>query len=809
MKIQLPISKTVLASIFLLAAACSNLKQQYDRKPTSIPEETTIESDNTSVNSDPLLEIARSPLDHDGVITCAYSKLLQEELSSVSDSDLRSQFQEELSIAKKDYAQDKDSNRHVRRLKRMAIHDLEILSRSTDHRNILNHAFSDLCSSGVFFGGASIRTTALAASTLTSALHLPIRFIYRFGRGVFTRTKENANHQPSFLGLVGTNNGRGLIYSSYKMIRLTGLSGSNPLLASTLIAPLIDFQSAVVCDDINNKNQNEVRFCKHYRMIKDLATASSLEGEKLGSKVRTIFNHQFPTHKNVCKKDPHEQMIISNEVIEEHGNQWKAQFPEMSGVITIPPPAGACVSIGVEVKDEDALIEISKSLGSNLDGLPIVYHVGAFQFPPKQDWTDPNADICALLYEAKINGLTDSIKDERRDEAELLLNPSRFSKPKTQEVNVPDEHLVRQSAVMSKKLRNVILTLSLSESEKEEAEQLKTDYSILKKQLKAGGKAIKQLLKASTLEECHLRKNKIGFDYAHYQELINSKTKYEIDDKLTQAEYLANLEKNAGKKFGFLKTLKHNWEVIPSSQIQDVISFAQADDIGNLIVVGHGVNNGKFVDSHYNELSTNAFEQIAPSITSLSFYTCIGNQVFETYSLKDKLSKGPSFNKLRAVFSVSSHDLLKGEADVAPAPGLSSFIEKIDNQIDLIEIGNQRVQTIAGSKFQNYSAPNECKLNLKGFEVTQGGFGFVLNRKLIGIVGTEGLKDAISFPCDWILAANNTLMIQNQNLRNRSTTAHRDFEFFITTPSQTLELNQPENFAPWDDGSYRGGKYHF
>ncbi len=801
MKVQIPISKTFFVSIFLLTVACSNLKQQYDRTPTSIAEET--------VNSDPLLEIARDPLDHDGVITCAYSKLLQEELNSVSNTDLKDQLQEELSIAKNDFAQSKDSNRHVRRLKAMAIHDLEILSQSTDHRNVLKHAFSDLCSAGVVLGGASIRTTALAASTLTSALLLPIRFIYRFGRGLFTRTNENAIHPPSYLGLVGTNHGRALIYASYKMIRLTELSGGTPLLASTLIAPLIDLQSAAVCDDINNKNQNEVRFCKHYRWIKELATASSAEGEKLGSKVRTWFNHEFPNRQNACNRDPHEQMRISEKIIEQHGNQWKAQFSEISAVITIPPPVGGCVSIGVEVKDENSLAEISKSLGIKVDGLPIVYHVGAFQAPSKQDWTDPNADICALLYESKTNGLGDSIKKERREEAELLLNPSRYSKPETQEVNMPDDHLVRQSEVTSKKLRNVILTLSLSESEKEEAEQLKPDYSILKKQLKVGGRTLKQLLKAATLEECHLRKTKLGFDYAHYQELINSKTKYEVDDQLAQAEYLTKLAKNAGRKLGFLKTLKHHWEVIPSSQIQDVLSYAQADDIGNLIIVGHGVNNGKFVDSHYNELSTNAFEQINPSLTSLSFYTCIGNQVFETYSLRSKLSKNPSFNKLRAVFSVSSHDPLKGEADVAPAPGLSSFIEKIDKQIDLIEIGNQRVQTIAGSKFQEYRAPIECTLNMKGFRVTQGGFGFVLNRKLIGVVGTEGLKDAISFPCDWILATNNTLMIQNQNLRNRSTTADRNFEFYITTPSQTLKLNPPENFAPWDDGSYRGSKYHF
>jgi hypothetical protein len=209
--------------------------------------------------------------------------------------------------------------------------------------------------------------------------------------------------------------------------------------------------------------------------------------------------------------------------------------------------------------------------------------------------------------------------------------------------------------------------------------------------------------------------------------------------------------------------------------------------VRNVILVAHAAPDGRLFDSSFNEYPIGFFNDLSPTLESISIYSCHGEKVIERYGISEKLRQLPTYHERRTVYWAQGATLM-GIPDVVPMKGLAAFVRKVDRWQSFEEDSSQaRVKPL-----NRY-----CSIGIDGLRVREGTFAFLLNGEYVGSVGVAGARDAASssgtltlrYPCSLTTARpKNALVLKSIRSNGRSELA-----------------TQPESMSGWITRARAGG----
>jgi hypothetical protein len=385
----------------------------------------------------------------------------------------------------------------------------------------------------------------------------------------------------------------------------------------------------------------------------------------------------------------------------------------------------------------------------------------------------------------------------------VMLAPQYVAKPEIHKIIIPDENVYKANLKLDKKLkglRNIILSVGHTESKKREFQEL-GGKSFIKKQRKQLRLELKGLVprirklqrisKIGNYQKCVEKLNAIEFDLEEYIEEVkdysNRKNEFKKSPLVTQ------LAEHGVVKSQFMISKIHlslKWELIETNSIFELDRLLKSGDIGNIIIISHGRDDGHLVDSDKNELPTKFFSQISPSIASINFYSCHSQHINKLYKIVEKLKSTPSFHKLRSFTNVAYNNLLNGD-EYAPISAFGHYLVKLDKYLKNGNAGTYLFQEVFSESLEPFKIPKKCSLNTSDIHVTNGAFGIVLNGNYIGAIGMTSESGLIEYDCSYLKLEKNKLTIQSLGLRKYSQSKgqiENSNDFNITINGRVLSI---------------------
>ena len=674
-----------------------------------------------------------------GASSCAYAIAISEWVQSIDEGALRSGLTKKIS--------DLHATKDLSPFDQNLLDELTELSISAQlKQDLLNEIRSICVPEKKSIGPGLVRFGKISAEVMTTVVTAPVRFVGHFAQGVLTRRAHSRG--PSYADLMGIGKGSAVdwIWTFYGAIRAVFFS-ANPFTFAFDVVSTVDMHAGIFCRSSLEKTEASLRFCKRYESIKKIEFQVVIEGDRLGVSLgRDLlqwFDFRSDAHLNeaICLKPPHAQFRIAKRAAERLLLRLSDDDPSDYSVNLIPPRPHGCVSIRVSSKKK---IPDDFSANGTIDGIHYVMfteETKSFHLPEPVDYCETliRKDFISRARIARDISLAWKID-------QVVINPSRFSEASWLEY--PNAHLTQDANPAN---RNVILILSPSQKQEDEYDLEKPILANLNQDLKRERKTIRYLKTAPGYDECLVRLKETRFDPIAYSKLFRRVKKNEFVQnakflKLTQKQL-----KSAGKKwFGLVNALKHDWETVPFSNLNQIRNALRDPSIANLIIVLHGSEIGKFEDAELNIFPYHGFGNISPHLRSLSIFTCHGEQIVQSYPIAEILRNQESPYPVRLVGYSKSHDFMES-SNSTPLVALSSFMVAVDKKIVEIESNS----TLAlGFINENLSAPlpeEECVAQVTAADFDMGAFDLDLNSQWIGtLYPGEGKRHRYRFPCRWL-----------------------------------------------------------
>lgn len=790
--------------LIILFISCSF--QDNSRSPQSL-EENAIEDH---------VEIVSSHRDNQGKIICDTSKVLIDELDQIPDQKLIKLLEQDIEDYKLIYLNNKSKMTvHERKLHRKMMNDLDILIKSNRPRTMIQKTLVNACEISRISGGVAVRATALTASAITTAIGIPFRFVYRFGRGVIKGVPEK-NKAEGVYAEYGFKIGQAVpSLLAYRGIRLVILSGANPALIPIYLIPLIDYFSQKICVEINEKNENEVKFCNKLSKIKNLGHHSVDKSDDYGASFNRFLNKKFnfrseeKVNQFLCSRDIRNQKKVAMRILNQITPELKNEFPGIIKILPLPPAPNTCVKFGIIVKNQDSLVQISQELGPILDGIEVLYEVEArenfshFYKPVSQE--DEN-DICIILHDQKNRLNPEYKKKQQNDFLTLFLNPSKVTPISEHFYKTPSNLLRAMPLEKNLNLKNFIFIIGPSREERMIWKDLMPAYEDLQKELKKLNKVLRRLANEPNVESCQERLIFDPFEIHEYLSLKKQLEQFQLSDLINQNKILSKQVKQATKGLlGFEKSKLH-WEIIPVNTMTEIQTALKRDDVANILIIAHAKENGKIVDSQNDEIPSTFFKWINPSLQSINFYSCHSMKTNSLYGFKELFTSEPTYQSTRYSYNLDDNEFL-GNSEYAPVMALADYLSRLDRKLYLATLDNQRFQSLNRHQLITYKSPDYCHLQFKKFDVQKGTIGLTLNRKFVGLKKEHSEQVNFRFPCEW-LKDSNTLMLENRKFNEISSFSNLDLDLFISGPGWGKRPLEIKNFTG-SDGQWISTKITF
>jgi hypothetical protein len=280
--------------------------------------------------------------------------------------------------------------------------------------------------------------------------------------------------------------------------------------------------------------------------------------------------------------------------------------------------------------------------------------------------------------------------------------------------------------------------------------------------------SILKLAKTPDVASCQRLEAKMNFNYDNYTNLVDE------NGNLRDDQQIANENSSLKDLKSAIHASRLGWETLDYTDLSDVYAALRDPQIENVIIVSHGQTNSLIVDSRWNEFPQHFFHNIAPHLRSLNFYSCYSKTVPAKYGLSDLFAKAPSIYRNRLITTVQSNPKVY-EAGMAPLNGFKHYLEGVEKKISELKVSEAASASPASSSstasgeisaLPNYTAPADCSVQFRAPTITSGTYGFFLNLKYIGSVGTTnpaGTPVLIHFPCSMLSLAKNILTNRNIN----------------------------------------------
>jgi hypothetical protein len=416
-----------------------------------------------------------------------------------------------------------------------------------------------------------------------------------------------------------------------------------------------------------------------------------------------------------------------------------------------------------------------------------------------------NDNICEYLDASRTER-----KSSIQDQFYLIFNPDKFGEPLTQEFHTDASKMMTYPNFEMANMKNVIIALGPGELYEEEVLNEKLDeIKKLNKKIKKQEKKLRKIVRAKNIEKCKKRLESSKFDFKEYMDLKEELGKHTAYRKHVENLVLNKIVKKSQRKFSLGGKLKLNWELHQANDVNQALDILRSNKVANLIIVSHGVQNGKIVDSQLNQYHSRIFENISPSIMSISFFTCYSQKIKKIYKIDEILSHTPSYHKMRQVFFVKENYFFNKSGQV-PLNSLESFIKRVDKQIYRSLKGNLLFQ-ISSPGFMNLDLEKKkmCRILVKSPKIVSGSIGITLNRNFLGVIDSKNSKTIFEYECNQIKSeGENTLLFYGANLKERLRIDQSRIDYqFLDLDQESIDLIEEKFYDK--EGKIAGGKIKF
>ena len=367
---------------------------------------------------------------------------------------------------------------------------------------------------------------------------------------------------------------------------------------------------------------------------------------------------------------------------------------------------------------------------------------------------------------AKFNASKDEIQKNANIEMwKIGANPGRYGTPEVVSFLTPDDKML--SNPEQKIYRNVVISLGPASWQTEELDTgstLKSYEKTYKRFKKLAKKGRKIFQNSKNIKDCERLKRKHKFSYEEMTEIIEDMENNKIGKALFENDKIKTAFKYEATFFNLFDISNLHWEFVESGDIESIANILQSEDVANIILVIHGTEKGKIIDSNFNELPKEFFKNISPSIMSLNFFSCYSQQIDSFYKISYGIGKSQSYHKLRHLSFVELDETYKYKSGQVPIQSFASYFSDIDDFLDKSTRGNMLNSSLI-KDHDTYSS-NVCKFYVRDLDATKTTYSLALNNNYIGVVSPKSGVSAHEFDCSIISKEKNTFRLLDINVEN-------------------------------------------
>lgn len=695
--------------------------------------------DSNEISEQDSMELVNIFHEYERRLRCDFSDKILAQLKDVDESALQAQLKSEIYdvediLKNKRQVLLKSEKKLLRKQKRV----LKKLLRSTKKKTKLKKFFQNLCIQFENKGGDFLKGMGHVANIINQTATFPIRFTYRLGKGIANGEVRDRGRK-SLYQTVGKNIHQSVaFFALWQGFKL--LAGTNYYLYPLFATPMADLMVEGICENPNEFNAKEVKFCKNFYKVKDKFYQAVMKGEVWGAKLGKKL-----------KKNKEEIKV----------EEWKEEVTE--------------------------------------------------------------ENVCSFLANMKKNMIKSKKAQHMGQVYGLMLNPGYFAHPLRYDLEMDEDLVVKQSKETKGQLKNIIISLGPKEHIQKEI-ILNGFMDEYKEESKRFGKmknTFKRMYSKKSLEKCEKLKKKKNFLWKEYKELKDKITPHGVVNNYKHASYIqqhdlvANMVKQARGAIRLTKKTKLNWEIISANDINEVHKILRRSDLGNVVMVTHSYENGKkLVDANLNQYPSRYFNDISPSIMSLSFYSCHSQNVLDTYSLEQKFLETPSYHKKKHLFFVAENQLF-GKSTYAPLTGFKDYLIKVDNYLFRSMQGNMLFQSLNSPELKEESEQEVCRVSLgKKLKVKKGTLTINVNRRFVGAIDIDTKKNSFEFPCshldrDDLGREDNIVYLHGINLLDKLKLDESKIEIKLSHPTKSYKVLKSKHIMSRKTGNYSSSKVTF
>lgn len=379
-------------------------------------------------------------------------------------------------------------------------------------------------------------------------------------------------------------------------------------------------------------------------------------------------------------------------------------------------------------------------------------------------------NFCSQMVEIgkKYNRSRKDIKAKADAETvKIGLNPERYGLPEIADFNIDKEQILDSGS--PKVLRNVVISLGSPKwkledaNVKELAKNYRRTYKKFKRYARKGQKIFKN---SNTIAECEVLKKKHKFIYKDFEALSSQIQEDKIGKTAFQSDNIRRQFRAQTSILNFARSLKLKWEFIDNGDIETINEILQSPDIGHVVLVIHGTQKGKVIDSNMNEIPRTFFKNISPSIISLNFFTCYSQKIDQYYGISSMLASADSFHPLRHLTFVEMDPTYSYSAGQVPFQSFAGYFQKLDYFLVNSSRGSLLYQSLTND-LRKPEEMNKCELQISNLGQKETTFSVTINNTYVGSVTSARKESRFEFDCRILKdEEENRLRMVNINLEN-------------------------------------------
>jgi hypothetical protein len=315
---------------------------------------------------------------------------------------------------------------------------------------------------------------------------------------------------------------------------------------------------------------------------------------------------------------------------------------------------------------------------------------------------------------------------------------------------------------------HVIFTLGVREIEEVSQSTLKKELLRLEELTKSIDERrgiLKHLIDQNSVQDCRKEQLKHAFSWDEWQSLQKEQSTLFWAKRYNEHVESKKIVTKA------LHGLKLPWRVIENESLENIYNFLHSTDTRHVILIAHGRDLGEIFDRCDAVCPANLFENLSPTIQSLSFFVCHSEEAIEYYNLEKFLKESKSNYRKRYLFYVNNNEIY-GQNNIAPLSVFKYFLHDVDH---FLAKNAEDAETLT---FNAEDAP-VCSLSTKGLHLIAGTVSITLNGHLIGAWEALKFDQVVKFSCSY-LKDENKLVFSNARL-HEALKFEGDFDVTITS----------------------------